>query len=73
MTLKATLEQQGVEVICVLPSNTVHIFEGQLGAAFLELAHEATREYPAIPNYENHSHRFNPIRTSAIVAATRKP
>ena len=34
MKLKATLQQNGIEVTCVLPSKTVHIFEGQLGAAF---------------------------------------
>jgi len=34
MKLKANLERQGIEVICVLPSKLVNMFEGQLGAAF---------------------------------------
>jgi hypothetical protein len=33
MKLKAALEQQGVEVICVLPSVDVRMFRNQLGAA----------------------------------------
>jgi hypothetical protein len=32
--LKTSLEQQGIEVTCVLPSKSVRMFGGQLGAAF---------------------------------------
>jgi uncharacterized protein YkuJ len=34
MNLKKNFERQGIEVICVLPSKLVNLFEGQLGAAF---------------------------------------
>jgi hypothetical protein len=34
MKLKASLERQGVEVTCVLPSKIQRMFDGQLGAAF---------------------------------------
>lgn len=34
MKLKAALERQGVEVMCVLPSKIQRMFGGQLGAAF---------------------------------------
>src|SRR5579859_3275961 len=34
MKLKEQLDRQGIEVVCVLPSKSVRIFEGQLGAAF---------------------------------------
>ena len=34
MKLKEKLNRQGIEVICVLPSKLVGMFDGQLGAAF---------------------------------------
>jgi hypothetical protein len=34
MKLKTNLERQDIEVICVLPSKSVRMFRGQLGAAF---------------------------------------
>jgi len=34
MKLKEKLDRNGFGVICVLPSKSVHVFDGQLGAAF---------------------------------------
>jgi len=34
MKLKAAMEHQGIEIACVLPSKSVHMFRNQLGAAF---------------------------------------
>jgi hypothetical protein len=34
MKLKEKLDRQGFGVTCVLPSKSIHVFDGQLGAAF---------------------------------------
>ena len=38
MKLKEKLDRQGFEVTCLLPSKSICIFDGQLGAAFYRIA-----------------------------------